>query len=214
MTGLYNTAPSSPPPPLQLAQNNSPAILFYDHSSTVDGSQQFSSQRVGHWFDPDGNSSMLGSKGAVRVRRRPPPGSDHVKHRRTRSGCYTCRTRRVKVRWFLGQYLLSRIHLTLASAMRQVRSANVSLQVFQIKSTWGSNISQVARKATENVSTQNPRLQKPPAAAPRVVEIERLYREVVHHLASLMTKMWKAWRPLWMTRSAVVMSKTLIYLVQ
>jgi len=30
-------------------------------------------------------------------RRKPaPPGTDHVKHRRTRSGCYTCRTRRVK----------------------------------------------------------------------------------------------------------------------
>lgn len=26
-----------------------------------------------------------------------PPSTDHVKHRRTRSGCYTCRGRRVKV---------------------------------------------------------------------------------------------------------------------
>lgn len=160
MTGLYNTAPSSPPPPLQLAQNNSPAILFYDHSSTVDGSQQFSSQRVGHWFDPDGNSSMLGSKGAVRVRRRPPPGSDHVKHRRTRSGCYTCRTRRVKVRWFLGQYLLSRIHLTLVSAMRQVRSANVSLQVFQIKSTWGSNYQSGCKKGNRECVYPEPTTSK------------------------------------------------------
>lgn len=31
-----------------------------------------------------------------RMRRRAAPG-DHVKHRRTRSGCYTCRNRRVKV---------------------------------------------------------------------------------------------------------------------
>ncbi|KAF2163946.1 hypothetical protein M409DRAFT_68192 [Zasmidium cellare ATCC 36951] len=31
-----------------------------------------------------------------RSRRRQPTGSDHVKHRRTRSGCYTCRQRRVK----------------------------------------------------------------------------------------------------------------------
>nr|POE82475.1 hypothetical protein CFP56_67645 [Quercus suber] len=30
-------------------------------------------------------------------RRPPPQGSEHVKHRRTRSGCYTCRQRRVKV---------------------------------------------------------------------------------------------------------------------
>ncbi|KAF2684363.1 hypothetical protein K458DRAFT_302760 [Lentithecium fluviatile CBS 122367] len=33
--------------------------------------------------------------GNARMRRRPGPG-DHVKHRRTRSGCYTCRQRRVK----------------------------------------------------------------------------------------------------------------------
>lgn len=31
-------------------------------------------------------------------RKKSTPGVDHVKHRRTRSGCYTCRTRRVKVR--------------------------------------------------------------------------------------------------------------------
>ncbi|EMC93483.1 hypothetical protein BAUCODRAFT_37166 [Baudoinia panamericana UAMH 10762] len=33
---------------------------------------------------------------AQRQRRRQPQGSEHVKHRRTRSGCYTCRQRRVK----------------------------------------------------------------------------------------------------------------------
>ena len=32
-----------------------------------------------------------------RSRRKPAHGSEHVKHRRTRSGCYTCRSRRVKV---------------------------------------------------------------------------------------------------------------------
>ncbi|KAH8680892.1 hypothetical protein BX600DRAFT_6270 [Xylariales sp. PMI_506] len=31
-----------------------------------------------------------------RNRRKSAPGGDHVKHRRTRSGCYTCRSRRVK----------------------------------------------------------------------------------------------------------------------
>lgn len=34
--------------------------------------------------------------GNARMRRRPATG-DHVKHRRTRSGCFTCRQRRVKV---------------------------------------------------------------------------------------------------------------------
>lgn len=32
-----------------------------------------------------------------RSRKKSTPGLDHVKHRRTRSGCYTCRSRRVKV---------------------------------------------------------------------------------------------------------------------
>jgi hypothetical protein len=34
-----------------------------------------------------------------RNRRKSSQGSDHTKHRRTRSGCYTCRSRRVKVGW-------------------------------------------------------------------------------------------------------------------
>ena len=33
----------------------------------------------------------------ARSRTRPKYGNDHVKHRRTRSGCLTCRLRRVKV---------------------------------------------------------------------------------------------------------------------
>jgi hypothetical protein len=32
-----------------------------------------------------------------RSRRKSSQGSEHTKHRRTRSGCYTCRSRRVKV---------------------------------------------------------------------------------------------------------------------
>ncbi|KAI5868565.1 hypothetical protein GGS23DRAFT_37069 [Durotheca rogersii] len=32
----------------------------------------------------------------IRNRKKSTPGTDHVKHRRTRSGCYTCRSRRVK----------------------------------------------------------------------------------------------------------------------
>jgi hypothetical protein len=32
-----------------------------------------------------------------RNRRKSAQGSEHTKHRRTRSGCYTCRSRRVKV---------------------------------------------------------------------------------------------------------------------
>lgn len=41
--------------------------------------------------------AMMPGTGSQRIRRRMTQGSDHVKHRRTRSGCYTCRLRRVKV---------------------------------------------------------------------------------------------------------------------
>ncbi len=40
---------------------------------------------------------MFSAPKAQRNRRKSAPGLDHVKHRRTRSGCYTCRSRRVKV---------------------------------------------------------------------------------------------------------------------
>jgi len=39
---------------------------------------------------------MLPAQGSVRGRRRMGSLNEHVKHRRTRSGCYTCRNRRVK----------------------------------------------------------------------------------------------------------------------
>lgn len=45
----------------------------------------------------DQSRSMQPQTGPQRSRRRQASGSDHVKHRRTRSGCYTCRQRRVKV---------------------------------------------------------------------------------------------------------------------
>ncbi|KAL2261964.1 hypothetical protein VTK26DRAFT_2886 [Humicola hyalothermophila] len=39
---------------------------------------------------------MFNAPKAQRSRRKSAPGLDHIKHRRTRSGCYTCRSRRVK----------------------------------------------------------------------------------------------------------------------
>ncbi|KAF2836000.1 hypothetical protein M501DRAFT_940621 [Patellaria atrata CBS 101060] len=41
-------------------------------------------------------ATMITPQPNSRARRRPLGGTDHVKHRRTRSGCYTCRNRRVK----------------------------------------------------------------------------------------------------------------------
>lgn len=50
---------------------------------------------AGHWFDATRKDLMEELKPTPRRRR--PSGNDHVKHRRTRNGCYTCRSRRVKV---------------------------------------------------------------------------------------------------------------------
>jgi len=50
---------------------------------------------VGQYEDVSGTISTSTDPNA-RARRRSAPG-DHVKHRRTRSGCFTCRQRRVKV---------------------------------------------------------------------------------------------------------------------
>jgi hypothetical protein len=43
------------------------------------------------------NRSVLPAQGSSRVRKRVGAAGEHVKFRRTRSGCYTCRNRRVKV---------------------------------------------------------------------------------------------------------------------
>ncbi|KAK5138158.1 hypothetical protein LTR08_004853 [Meristemomyces frigidus] len=56
-----------------------------------------SMESLGSYADYDNlNQSMLPPQSGQRQRRRQPQGSEHIKHRRTRSGCYTCRQRRVK----------------------------------------------------------------------------------------------------------------------
>ncbi|EME38245.1 hypothetical protein DOTSEDRAFT_161080 [Dothistroma septosporum NZE10] len=60
--------------------------------------QTLSMESLGSYSDyEDPNRAMLPpSQQSSRSRRRQPQGAEHVKHRRTRSGCYTCRQRRVK----------------------------------------------------------------------------------------------------------------------
>lgn len=61
---------------------------------------------VAFWYNPtatdqlyEGDASMFNSQGVALPAAGMEPVS--VKHRRTRSGCFTCRSRRVKVtRWF------------------------------------------------------------------------------------------------------------------
>ncbi|KAF2672585.1 hypothetical protein BT63DRAFT_131299 [Microthyrium microscopicum] len=50
---------------------------------------------LGFDFD-DSNRTMIPAQGGSRTRRRVGTAGEHVKFRRTRSGCYTCRNRRVK----------------------------------------------------------------------------------------------------------------------
>ncbi|KXS93645.1 hypothetical protein AC578_4208 [Pseudocercospora eumusae] len=59
--------------------------------------QTMSMESLGSYSDYDEpNRTMLPPQAPPRSRRRQPQGAEHVKHRRTRSGCYTCRQRRVK----------------------------------------------------------------------------------------------------------------------
>jgi hypothetical protein len=49
-----------------------------------------------HYLFGAQDTTMIAPK-SNRSRRKSSQGSEHTKHRRTRSGCYTCRGRRVKV---------------------------------------------------------------------------------------------------------------------
>lgn len=75
-------------------------------------------------FD-DLNRSVLPAQGANRIRRRVNAGGEHVKFRRTRSGCYTCRNRRVKVH-ALFEHSPQRYANSLCSVMRLDRFVSVS----------------------------------------------------------------------------------------
>jgi hypothetical protein len=80
-----------------------------------------------------------------RMRRRPAPG-DQVKHRRTRSGCFTCRNRRVKVISVLRSVMSEHFTKWDRSAMRHIPSAKVSLalrlsHLFRLTS-WSCRMSQ------------------------------------------------------------------------
>jgi hypothetical protein len=103
MTDFYSQLPSSSLSTGRESRGlsfNGPAIYRY-------GSDQFSGELLGQLSSARSYASlqylfgvqdpaMLAPKGS-RNRRKPAQGSEHIKHRRTRSGCYTCRSRRVKV---------------------------------------------------------------------------------------------------------------------
>ena len=49
------------------------------------------------WYRPDTSLPVVERQEAVHLSHGGMPGIEAVKHRRTRSGCFTCRSRRVKV---------------------------------------------------------------------------------------------------------------------
>lgn len=95
MTGLYRSSNSTPDvnhlptSSASSAQPNTPNGNFVPRFDQAPLTTFF----VGS----EGGANMTPNSKPSRVRRKSAPGSETVKHRRTRSGCFTCRTRRVKV---------------------------------------------------------------------------------------------------------------------
>ena len=80
-----------------------PVIDPEGYIRTLQPMQPLSNEQLRHSYldyeeDP---RAIAPAQGSARARRRTVAGGEHVKHRRTRSGCYTCRNRRVKVHLFL-----------------------------------------------------------------------------------------------------------------
>ncbi|KAI2629451.1 hypothetical protein GGS21DRAFT_540353 [Xylaria nigripes] len=93
----------------QLSSGISPDMSPRDVEDAQDQPQQHSQltnhtgllinqyQRLGYETSPPQKIDFQDTKAqSSRSRKRSSPGIEHVKYRRTRSGCYTCRTRRVK----------------------------------------------------------------------------------------------------------------------
>jgi len=74
------------------------AALRQQMGMSMGGSPTIPSPYQTHGYFPGYSEPvMFNAPKAQKSRRRSAPGLDHIKHRRTRSGCYTCRSRRVKV---------------------------------------------------------------------------------------------------------------------
>ena len=67
------------------------------HGGLSTKTQKSSMATVNLWFDYNNELAMKDGQGPSKIRYRPLSGGGHTKHRRTRSGCFTCRSRRIKV---------------------------------------------------------------------------------------------------------------------
>jgi hypothetical protein len=122
---------------------------------------QMQQSYIGQYEEVPG--AMDSTQGSIaRIRRRPGPG-DQVKHRRTRSGCYTCRQRRVKVSlsptWRISVHpnytnsATRRIQCAIVSA-RPAYSLTGSLSSF-IRMSQGKSRMQLPRTAVYPTDSEN-----------------------------------------------------------
>ena len=100
MSGFYDphnphSYPHIPPPLPELAENAAQVPGFFN--GNLSATHELSSANLARWFEQDNGPFTQEQKGAPRIRRRVASSGDLIKHKRTRSGCYTCRSRRVKV---------------------------------------------------------------------------------------------------------------------
>lgn len=132
---------------------------------------------------------MFNAPKAQRSRRKSAPGLDHIKHRRTRSGCYTCRSRRVKV-WPLNPQ-----QIRLVSNIQQcdeVRPICESMPTILCHTAMDILLTfiQGAGKGKENAIIQNRRRQKDQVVWAPESHLGKANRQVlVLPTAATMTKM-------------------------
>jgi hypothetical protein len=118
-----------------LAGHSDPRFMFHDSEHMVMDSRMHLPpdhlSNTAFWYRPDTSLPVAERQEIVHLSHGL-PGAEAVKHRRTRSGCFTCRSRRVKV----GNTINHRsLHLSGAnyalSVMRPDRCARVSYPSFR-----------------------------------------------------------------------------------
>jgi hypothetical protein len=121
------------------------------------------------WYRPDTSRPVVERQEGIHLSHGGIPSIEAVKHRRTRSGCFTCRSRRVKVGNAMS---LRSLHYPGAdnalSATRPDQYAIVSCSTFC--SSWGEKLiqlSQGAGRAAETASSQSPLVLLKEVAVPK-----------------------------------------------
>jgi len=121
----------------QHEQHNLPPQNFEHRVQRI---QTMSSESLQYSDLDDAGQASNSTQGASKSKRRPVHGPDHIKHRRTRSGCFTCRQRRVKVKSRLRCVYCGSNLLTMSSATKHIQLA----------------IDAEKRKETVNTQSQTP----------------------------------------------------------